>query len=945
MNMKAPTIMKNMSALTLRPGLIVLILGMVVCTLQSAPAQNTPEDELTFASALVEMGFSDLADRVIANLKRNHPEMKDRIQSAEVEVLIAQRKYAEAEKIVNGLPKGDPKSDAVRLALANGYYRMGENDKAQEIYEAFFKEYEGKNITDKDLRRFYSDAAYRYAQMQEFRGNIAGALKGYENVLNANPDPQVARQMMYDMSVLYLKLAEDDPENRSAHVARAEKLCEEVMWKGIDIWFGKCLANLAQIQLLQGKKEEARQMLIDNMAMIKQVDDILKQEGIPRDLSPVAGVRYMLGDMYRQQADEMAQSGDGGAVSMYGRALGEYFNVFAKYAGSEWGPKAGEKAQEVKAILEDKYGKEVNVDLGPYASQAAAAQLDRANMLFREKSYKEAIDEYLRIMNQYAEAPSVVKAFVSLVQCYLKTDNDLYAMATVSYVAERFRKDENAPMALLLAGKHYFDKQDLDHYKKVYDLYVDSFPDHDKVPLVLYSMAVSMSQQERQEEYLAYLQRIVDNHPKSQYYPKAINQLAWSYYLGGQYEKAIDVFRKYIEETLPGSEQARAQYSLADCLLREKRYTEALREYNTLKKWLTPEDNPYAQTEDERKKNRELLEKAAFYIGYCLMRIDTPEDKVPAFRALAQRTFNGFIESYPESDMAPRALSALGRIYLEKDEFDNATETFNQLAEKYPNSPEGKSSLYSLIKAAMQIENYEIASEAFNKMLGEAAKYSTQQFALIGGWMLEAEQYAEAMKAYERVVMSGTEERKLLEQALFGIGKAYFQQERYEESTDALAELMEKYPQSALFYETKFLLGKAYRELDRIDEAVEALNDVFKYAQDALLRTQADYELGRIYKRGGQVDEALASFQRVALLADPEDPVLRPIVEKCLYESLDLFAEAEKYNELLDAAEQYLEVFAEDGQYIADVRKKQASARLKASMAPSEPAGGGAENL
>lgn len=897
-------------------------------------AQDAPEDNLQFANELVEMGFPDYADKVINELLRTDPSLKERAKSVQVQILIALKKYAEAEAIMESLPKGNPKADAVRLAIANSYYRVGENEKAREIYSAFFKEYEGKDITDPDLRRFYADAAYRYAQMQEFAGNVKAALQGYENVLKVNPEENVARAMMHDMAVLYIKLAMEDAGNRSSYLQRARALCEEVMWKGIDIWFGKCTPLLAHIYLLEGNRKDAEQTILTNMDILKQVDQALRQEGVPMDESPMASVRFMLGELYKQQAEELAAAGDSGAIKQYGQALQEYYNVFAKYGGSKWGPIAGEKAQEIKELLETKYDRTVNVDLGKYAGKAASAQLDRANMLFREKKYDEAAAEYLRIMNQYPDA-DLTRSFVSLIQCYIKTTNNLYTRVTLEYMSERFHGNENAATAMLIAGKHFFDQGDIKQYQKAYDLFVDGFPEHDRAPLVLYSMAVAMNQQDRTEEYLEYLQRIVDNYPESEYYPKAINLLAWSYYVGQQYEKAIEVFRKYLKETVPSAEQARAQYSLADCLMRTQRYIEALKEYSAFKKMVEPEDNPYAQTEEEQKKNRELLAKAEFYMGYVMTRITEPEDKIPAFRKFAVQQFTSFLERYPDNEFAPRALSALGRIQLEEGDYDRATETFNQLAAKYPNSSEGKSALYSLIKAAMQIKSYDIAKDALKKMLANPSKYSTDQFALIGKWMLNAELYEEAMKAYERVTASGTEERKLLEPALFGLGKAYMKTLRYDEALDALNRLMEKYPQSALFYDTKFLLGQGYREMERIDDAVLALEDVFKFAQDPLLRTKADYELGMIYKAGGKNDEALASFQRVALLADPDDPEFRDLVESCLFESLDLFAAVGKYKELLEAADRYLTLFADDGKHIQAVRKKQADARLKASTQES----------
>ena len=83
---------------------------------------------------------------------------------------------------------------------------------------------------------------------------------------------------------------------------------------------------------------------------------------------------------------------------------------------------------------------------------------------------------------------------------------------------------------------------------------------------------------------------------------------------------------------------------------------------------------------------------------------------------------------------------------------------------------------------------------------------------------------------------------------------------------------MEKYPKSGLFYDAKFSLGSAYRQTGSLTNAMLALSDVFKYADKPVIINKASVELGAIQVELGDRQGALASYLRVALLADPEQP-------------------------------------------------------------------------
>ncbi|MDZ4197944.1 MAG: tetratricopeptide repeat protein, partial [Kiritimatiellia bacterium] len=178
-----------------------VLAGFFACGIR-ADANPALNRELEFASALVEMGFPDFAERLLDRMKSQFPDMGDRGITVQVEILISRRRFDQAEKISAELDSAKPASSAIRLAIANGYFRAGELERARNLYQAFFDQFKDDIPRDPDVRRFYLDAAYRFGQMLVQAGDLTGAAKAYENVLKAEPPETIQRFMQYELASL-----------------------------------------------------------------------------------------------------------------------------------------------------------------------------------------------------------------------------------------------------------------------------------------------------------------------------------------------------------------------------------------------------------------------------------------------------------------------------------------------------------------------------------------------------------------------------------------------------------------------------------------------------------------------------------------------------------------------------------------------------------------------
>ena len=351
----------------------------------SVRAEDNPDREFEFAAGLVELGFPDFAQKIADSVVKLHPDMAARANLIKAEGFIAGRKFADAEALLKTMG-GDPKADAIKLALANGYYRFGEIDKAKQLYNDFFSKYT-QVPSDADLLRFYRDSSYRYGQMLEQAGDLKGAAQAYAKLLATKPEKEIERRVLTERAQIFVRLAQaEGGQERDKYLKEAQKICDQIQWGGVDIWFGQSIITLANIEIVKGDKRKAQETIKQYNDIFKEIDKMLKEQEMPMGLSPVAGARFLLGQIYQEQGSALAKDAarKDDAIKLLTQALTEFYNVFVKYGDSDWGPQAGAQVKVVEQQLKA-LGKEVKVDLGAQKEKAITTQFNLADNLYRQK--------------------------------------------------------------------------------------------------------------------------------------------------------------------------------------------------------------------------------------------------------------------------------------------------------------------------------------------------------------------------------------------------------------------------------------------------------------------------------------------------------------------------------------------------------------------------------
>jgi TolA-binding protein len=930
---------------TMKTGKWIWMAAVLAGMLGAGAARANVDDEFKFASGLVsfEPSFADFAQRVVNDILQKDPGQKDRSKIIQAEILIKQRKFAEAKALIAEMGMDNPKAQAISLALARNYFVIGEVDESRGLYDAFFKLYEGKQPTDPDVSRFYRDASYQYAQMKEMIGDFEGAAASYKRVEEVSESNDLKRSMLLHRAQALVKAAEKKSgDDKNKLLEEVLKLCEALQWGGLDLQFVDSIVIMANVELARGKPEAARKVLMSHMDIIKPIDDTMKQLDLPMRESPMAGARSLLGRLLKEEADHLAgqQGKEADAVSAYSGALLEYYNVFIKYGDSPWGPTAGLMSKEIKDILETKYGKTVKIELPPdLMDKAAGTEFTMADNLFRQKKYTEAASEYTNVLARFPEAGDLsMGALGNLLQCHMRLDDTLYAKMVAAYLGERFgnRKSDIPARALVSVGKLYEDSGNAELGLYMYNQYLKFFPHDSRAGQILFYLAQKAEQEQKQELADSYYAKIITDYQQDQNYPKALSRRAWRAYQDKDYAGSVEGMKLYIDESKgqPSPTLAQAMFALGDSYRRTGQLVEAVRQFDTLVKALVPAGNPYGRTAEDIQRNAVLLEQARFYLAFSLSRLQSDGTRRAAIAKIDE-----FLAEHSRSALASKALNLKGSLQMALKDA-GANETFARLAREYPDTDEGKSAQYARISGALELGAFDQAREALAAMLASPGSYSVDEFARVGQAMLDNQQWRECAQAFGQVV-GKTEERGLLERALYGIGASKYELGEYAEAVQSLDELMRRWPNSGLFYSAKFKLASANLKLNDLSAAKVALNDVFKSARETELVNDASLLYAQVLLSEGDQVGALAAYKRIEFFSNPKTERERAQVEEAILGGLQLAAEMNRPVEILESADKYLQMFPTSPK-VAEIRQKRTTASLQlaadAAATPAAPA-------
>ncbi len=978
---------------------------------QESEADAELKEELKYIELLQQWRMPDIAEEVIAEVKKAYPEAAAQIKVREFQGLLWQGKFPEVKAVIDAMPdKNSAEYWALTLAMADAHYAFQQYGDADKLYLEFFKKFPKPS---QEISTFYRDSAYKYAQMLLYLGKEEEALAAYKRLSNVKLEEDRARNVNADMAELMLKLAPEikDKKKKEEMLKEAEGLVDKLLWKQ-DVWFGKAIVMKAHIGLLRGDIKGAQALVENYMPQLKIIHDSLLEDDPDGSrgwlrMSPMPECRYLLALLLLNEAKAEMKKPAPDEEVIKGYFLGErdpktknrlnngafnhFINVFIRFPESQWATAAGEHSDEIRSIIKERYAVDVRTPVtAQQMEKVRSMQFAGANLVFSQNQFKEAAEKYLVVLNQFPESKEAVNALGNLAVCYIETstqsvDDQLMADTVVGHLSERFSANEELMKAagdqIRKIGDYYGDNKRDDKKRETYALFFRDYPTHYAASQLVMSFAEREFKAENYTGAKAYYDRVVNEYRTSTYYYDALNRITQIYKAEGNFtnelsslESLIDALQK---SERPGHNLPVAKFRLAEAqraygtLLLKSDATNATAEvvFNEGAQMLTraalgfdgvvrmlADPAVYQKNAEEKERNEQMLELAAFTKGVALSQLQYPKDKLTAYRTISINAFEDFLTKYPKSKYAARAQLQIGTLYTilagsaadEKAQNEYKAKTqkaFEDLSKNYPDSEEARNSVPMLAASLIEMGLRGEGVAKYREMFTGGGKYTPGQYSAAGEALLGAQEYTLALQAYSKV-LAESKEFAVVAGAKLGKAKALLGKKQYSEARQLLATFVADPELSKLLLvvDANMLLAEAASEEGKTEADNDLRKDLFNQAVDSLKlvknyrKTKAeiaeiDLATGNMLVRKMEAEKklglhdqaaetrgtAIVAFMTIIDRIDAGDASLAPYLEKAYYAFTPMLLEHKAYDQAIEDCETYLRIFP-DGRYKTDMQ-------------------------
>ena len=558
-------------------------------------AETTEEDkgnpeldaETAYIEALIENGYPDLANPLIAAVKKKWPESEVKLFAIEVKSLVTLGDFDGADKKIASLPDRDgPKYWAARIEMANGYYGRNRKAECMKIYEEFFKKYPEP---PKLLKKFHMDASYMYGALLKASGDIERAADIF-TVLMKRVDEETWLDLAGQVGELRISLALDykkagKKKEMEEQIKKANKIAERLLWR-LDqpVFFGKGISMKAHCEQIKGNAETAAAFIEEYEGQLEEMHDAILEAdpdgsaGVLR-LSPLPECLYLQASMKWDEAQEEAKKPkpnhdhikdlifgkkEGGKRDNTG-AFKIATKIFLNYQQSPWAADAGDMAEAMREFAEKKYDATIKTKITKEQIRKLRAKMFAdADEKFANGDLDGAVKGYFLALEKNPELLDSVRAIMNIVNSYLdmllmegversKEDIRLDADAIEGYLSERFAGSADkvlmteAGNALCALAAKEKERKEGERADKLYTAFIENYTRHINAPLIAYGKGGEARKAENWGEAIKYYSMLERLYTNNVNYVATLSSLSYCYGKLGDSTNEI----RYIEKYLP----------------------------------------------------------------------------------------------------------------------------------------------------------------------------------------------------------------------------------------------------------------------------------------------------------------------------------------------------------------------------------------------------------
>ncbi|MBI1387472.1 MAG: tetratricopeptide repeat protein [bacterium] len=516
------------------------------------------------------------------------------------------------------------------------------------------------------------------------------------------------------------------------------------------------------------------------------------------------------------------------------------------------------------------------------------AQLLAAQLLYRQ--------------NQYADAAKAYRAFAQTHPDGSQTARAQYGAAWAEYQQENYAAALDVAKALKT-----------------------QFLPADMLPGILFLQGACSYQQKQYADAVGFFRETIADPNAGEYRARAWYQLAWSYYLSGDYNQAEVECRNLLRTGIAADIAAKLHFLLGQTYAQRENYRDAIEElkqveltdpqcqYNEdalyLRADLLYRNEQYSEASqaferyyndysrsDRAQQALIWAANARFAAKEYPQAIELADKLIAAYpelpsmhdtlyrKALAQYhlkqyddalvTLTALLHSERGDERKPEALYWTAYIYEMKELPSKASEIYGELLNRYPDFKQAEEVKLRRAFCDYQTEDYQNAYDQFQAVLTGPKQNDVPVEILF--WMVvfadENDRHEDALNTAE-TILKLHDEPAVTERARIAQGNQLIALKRWDDAEKTARTFIEKYPQSLFTPEIDWVLAKALEGKGDFAKAAELFEKSLLGLQD-MANPDPEFEakiyldLGRSLDRHNKTKEALDAFLRVAILFD-----------------------------------------------------------------------------
>jgi tetratricopeptide (TPR) repeat protein len=447
-------------------------------------AKSDTETAILLSSRLNENKMFDYSELVLNQEMAKNPADLDLLKIQLGLTKFASGKAEEGNNIISAIQNSSKQYQNSRRILGVEAVKKQKFEMAATAFEDYFKIHLAAPPKTELGKKEFAEAAnyliFAYKQL----GKIREAENAVKYLAALEPGDKEGDERETKLRQLQIKLdtveemIEKKKDGWQKTVNDSIKPMDDLVWN-MDSIAALTYIEKARAYFFLGRIDDALKVLKDknNDTLFKAFDEAYREQSMEY-ISPSVFQAYWLG---RVLAAKAAQAPDSEKTALYSEAIQNFYRIIAK---SEKFPKYDDALSGFIACKDklEAAGKKITIPehiKGKLSRKSGAApSIDRkeADQCFTDGKFAKALEHYLRILKADRRSADADMILARIAFSYLKTEQVLEAMAAGTYLCDFYPASGNTPTIMVQVGEVLWGKKDYDNAILIYNYYLKTCP-------------------------------------------------------------------------------------------------------------------------------------------------------------------------------------------------------------------------------------------------------------------------------------------------------------------------------------------------------------------------------------------------------------------------------------------------------------------------------------